>query len=458
MTSVIEIRNICFNYLLGSMRQEKAPPAADSMRMVGIIYDACSSRDKNQRQIVEKMFENIISEIVNKELPTQEQCRIIDKTTAKLLRGSVASSLLNMAVRIAGYDQPKPVKENIISERQEFLIKTATPLLSRQDPRFSVMRIDADDFWILHKDYLPENCSHQPSVSTHDIDGNTISVINNFISVAECNWWSDTVFNSGHPTNLDQEFPTWYRSGERLLLKSKTTSNRFFELINSLKLQFKSHTPLGIGVESGNWKPNSINEAFRLIKYSKNNFFSVHRDANHNKNPNLRSSKTIMIYLNDDFEGGDLVFTKQKEHQPGSESTKRFVKKTIHDWPEVSNPPEWKQNTPEESLRISPVKGQAVIFDHHLIHYAEKVIEGEKFILRSDLMSYLPSTEYPEFGEIWKASLSESDQAILPLIRSISDAAEGAEREGHLNKSQQLFDILLEMRLTYSSCFVENGP
>lgn len=73
---------------------------------------------------------------------------------------------------------------------------------------------------------------------------------------------------------------------------------------------------------------------------------------------NKSSSYTILLYLNDDFEGGRTVFVDD------------------YDTEEVVD---------ENSEYIVPKTGLILLLDQNKLHFAEKVVSGTKYILRGDV-------------------------------------------------------------------------
>jgi hypothetical protein len=47
---------------------------------------------------------------------------------------------------------------------------------------------------------------------------------------------------------------------------------------------------------------------FRVYKYLPGQQFKMHRDGSYERNENEKSFYTFLIYLNDDFEGGETEF------------------------------------------------------------------------------------------------------------------------------------------------------
>lgn len=97
---------------------------------------------------------------------------------------------------------------------------------------------------------------------------------------------------------------------------------------------------------------DSLNERFRICKYEKNQYFKIHQDGEYWKNENLQSKLTFMIYLNDQFKGGDTNFFENNEI----------------------------------ILKVHPKMGSLIIFEHSLWHEGQILKEGKKYILRSDIL------------------------------------------------------------------------
>lgn len=83
-------------------------------------------------------------------------------------------------------------------------------------------------------------------------------------------------------------------------------------------------------------------------RYEAGEFVSAHCDAPREIEPGLRSKYTLVIYLSDEIEGGDTVF-------------------------------------PNREIRVCPTRGRAVLFDHVIRHEGAKVLQGMKYIVRTDV-------------------------------------------------------------------------
>ena len=102
--------------------------------------------------------------------------------------------------------------------------------------------------------------------------------------------------------------------------------------------------------------PICLNERFRFYRYSSEQRFNRHIDGSVTKENGLKSYVTLMIYLNDNFEGGETVFRNRGE-KPGSKS----------------------------EVIIEPKQGMALLFHHPLWHEGKAVTSGIKYAIRSDI-------------------------------------------------------------------------
>jgi predicted 2-oxoglutarate/Fe(II)-dependent dioxygenase YbiX len=96
-----------------------------------------------------------------------------------------------------------------------------------------------------------------------------------------------------------------------------------------------------------------VNERFRCYRYQPGQRFALHHDGTFARSPKERSLLTLLIYLNQDFSGGETAF-------------------------------------PEEGERIRPQTGLALLFQHRLLHEGCAVRSGVKYALRSDIMYRSP--------------------------------------------------------------------
>jgi prolyl 4-hydroxylase len=90
-----------------------------------------------------------------------------------------------------------------------------------------------------------------------------------------------------------------------------------------------------------------LNERFRYYRYEAGQRFRLHTDGSFRRANGEESQITMLVYLNDDFEGGETKF---------------------------------------DSLDVKPKAGMALLFDHRLLHEGAEVLAGKKYVMRTDVM------------------------------------------------------------------------
>lgn len=91
-----------------------------------------------------------------------------------------------------------------------------------------------------------------------------------------------------------------------------------------------------------------LKERMRCYRYRVGEYFGPHGDQSYPGGPGERSLLTLMIYLNDDFEGGQTAFL-------------------------------------ELDKVIEPRRGRALLFQHMVLHEGRAVTRGIKYVLRTDV-------------------------------------------------------------------------
>jgi len=98
---------------------------------------------------------------------------------------------------------------------------------------------------------------------------------------------------------------------------------------------------------------------FRFYRYDRGQRFKRHIDGAVDMPNGDRSKLTLLIYLNEGYIGGDTIF-----------STYEFIDgvATVH------------------SKRITAQTGLVLIFRHELKHEGEELVDGRKYVLRTDVL------------------------------------------------------------------------
>lgn len=92
-----------------------------------------------------------------------------------------------------------------------------------------------------------------------------------------------------------------------------------------------------------------LNDHFRFYRYSEGQRFKRHRDGRVQLPSGETSLITFMVYLNEDFEGGETQF---------------------------------------DEVVVKPKAGMALCFFHNLKHEGRPILSGEKYVLRSDVFYF----------------------------------------------------------------------
>jgi hypothetical protein len=101
-----------------------------------------------------------------------------------------------------------------------------------------------------------------------------------------------------------------------------------------------------------------FNERFRFYRYDVGQQFEWHYDGYFERPSGERSLITVLLYLNDNFTGGETSFDEP--------AIQTGIKKIV------------------------PQTGLALFFDHPLLHKGEPVESGRKYVLRTDVMYSRP--------------------------------------------------------------------
>ncbi|MDI1451744.1 2OG-Fe(II) oxygenase [Polyangium sp. 6x1] len=109
-----------------------------------------------------------------------------------------------------------------------------------------------------------------------------------------------------------------------------------------------AHVPAQLGA----YRPVGLNERFRYYRYTPGQQFDWHMDGAFIRTREEQSLLTLIFYLNEDCAGGTTDF--------------RFVA--------------------DDEIRVAPRRGMALVFSHPMYHRGAPVIEGTKYVLRTDVM------------------------------------------------------------------------
>jgi prolyl 4-hydroxylase len=169
-------------------------------------------------------------------------------------------------------------------------------------------------------------------------DRRLLYVVEGALSVDECRAQVSRIEASKRHVTTDRRGHELVRRTERVILTEP-------ELARALYSKIVAHVPAAlVGME-----PIAANDCIRCYRYQVGDFFKPHQDTHFVRSASERSLLSIVVYLNDDFEGGEVVF-------------------------------------PDGARVLRPTPGTAVVFGHRLVHESRPILRGIKYALRSDVI------------------------------------------------------------------------
>jgi hypothetical protein len=187
-----------------------------------------------------------------------------------------------------------------------------------------------------------------------------IFTLANFLSPEECDAEIAHAENLGEAPVTTMRGPVInkdWRNNERVMSDDPPRAARLWERLS----------PYMPSPFQKKWQPKDLNERLRYYRYDPGQLFDWHGDGYYSRSENERSFFTFMVYLNDDFEGGETLFNDER---PAYSKLGLF--------------------------RVKPEKGMALVFWHPVFHRGDEVTRGRKYVLRTDVMYSRPQLTYEE--------------------------------------------------------------
>jgi len=192
-------------------------------------------------------------------------------------------------------------------------------------------------------------------------------ILDNVLSPSECLY----LINKGNSMEFINVpgYSQKYRNQERILVNSVSLSRVVYKrilpfipnTISTAEGSDSSYSSNYLAAPKGEWDSSECNDLWRLCKYGPGGKFLSHYDGIYVKDTNNRSFFTFMIYLNDVAESGAT----------------RFLDKKVD----------------ETLVKIQPKTGSVLVFQHDIWHDGETLNQGEKYIIRSDIMYTLRNSK-----------------------------------------------------------------
>ncbi|KAE8440824.1 hypothetical protein EG329_006405 [Mollisiaceae sp. DMI_Dod_QoI] len=221
-----------------------------------------------------------------------------------------------------------------------------------------------------------------PSPAPSSSKPHQIHIITNLLTPSECS----SIISDHNNLIPSHVTPTTVR--DREAFDDHVLSELLWE---RLKLFFGSEK---LEDEDGcQWEVEGLNERFRLCRYLPGGKFSPHFDGKRFASVNEQSFMTVNIYLN--------------TVPPSHHGSTRFL-----------SPPLSPSNVLSQ---VQPVLGTAAIFCDNIWHDGEELLEGDKYLLRTDVM-YRRKREF-DFEELYgKLSNEEKGRKMLGIAEKLEDS------------------------------------
>ena len=172
--------------------------------------------------------------------------------------------------------------------------------------------------------------------------GAGIFTIEHFLSATECLAY----IKAGEEVGYEEATITTYEGYYELNKEIRNNDRVIFDDENLAAFLFDRAKPF-LPEDVEDWKLVGFNERFRFYRYGPGQYFKWHKDGCYSRNDKETSILTFLIYLNDDYQGGETSFN-------------------------------WDA--------VQPKMGMALIFPHRLTHQGSPVTSGVKYVLRTDVM------------------------------------------------------------------------
>ncbi len=194
--------------------------------------------------------------------------------------------------------------------------------------------------------------SPSPRMRKEDLFNGEIFVIHHFLTPEECAefiaaseavGYGDAPITTGAGPVMFKEL----RNNDRVMIDDPAAAAMLFKRVRPFLPERELE-----------WEPSGLNERFRYYRYARGQKFDWHCDGEYHRDNGEKSKLTFMIYLNGGIAGGETMFH-------------------LH---------EGRVGDADADLRVMPWTGKALLFRHELLHTGAMVLDGVKYVLRTDVM------------------------------------------------------------------------
>lgn len=191
------------------------------------------------------------------------------------------------------------------------------------------------------------------------------------LSVEECKEYIAMTENIGY-----QDAPVSFSTGAVVVPEIRNNRRVMIDdeqISQTLWQKVKNYVPSVLD----NRQAVGLNERIRFYRYKPGQRFAPHMDGYFERENGERSLWTFMLYLNQDFSGGETIFFSAEEY------LNKLKVKNLKP----------KDQSYLVGATVVPQTGSALFFQHQLPHEGAEVKVGCKYVLRTDVMYSSKNTE-----------------------------------------------------------------
>jgi len=251
-----------------------------------------------------------------------------------------------------------------------------------------------------------------------------IGIIHNFLSVKECKDIIQRAENDGFKKSVPgggghgRTGKEEARDNKYTVITDQTLADCYWERVKELvpkDLSFIESSPYFGSAGGIEWKACGLVDRFRVYKYEVNEHYPEHMDGCYKRTVvnsdgetyQQQSFLTLLMYLNDGFQGGETRFWTNKQHC-------RFLREVEDKIPTVI---------------VEPKRGSALVNIHSVLHEGCPVISGTKYVVRTDILYTRSLPQHPKLakfnpwpnGKKQQGSVSEWEKIFEPSCKMYHD-------------------------------------
>ena len=275
-----------------------------------------------------------------------------------------------------------------------------------------------------------------------NIQGRSVlATVSNVLSPVQCNEIVDNCKKEPSFSSMLDKYKASQRNNSRMLVLDKEFTINLWKVIESdvrkiFNENFLPFQPLGFDVGRGEWQLFGLNEGCRINRYSatRQEFFSIHKDAQYCPNGDCRSLLTLLIYLNEDFNGGETAFYFPKQNDNSCKGKDMTAEEEIKSLGGLEQG--------YDSFKIEPSVGKAVIFSHNILHESIPVTTKTKYVLKTDVVVKRCDKSYG-------FAISEAERSDYLQCLNHFREAQSKELNGLKAEAGELYERALSIRYCY---------